>query len=313
MASLTSVSHRADHWDPGLVDGVEREGHSGHRPTGLPARTRPAVGTLTARRTVPTLEDDRGDAVPLRGPPGPGGVPGAVAHRGPGRRRCPTGWSGPPTGAPTRPVSTWPGCGGRRTRTTRPSPTAATRPGGGQPGGEPPGRRRAAAVGRHPGVGDGDRVGRPGPRCAPDGSWSTCWGPSEPAWLGRGHGRVGPAARPARGPGGGPDLAGPVDGGGRPHLQRRPAGAAWGSPISWPATRTGTPRSTLSELVDRSPELVLLPDEPYPFAPDDGPEAFAGIPTALVSGRDLTWYGPSMATSRADAVGPDHRGARRSG
>jgi ABC-type Fe3+-hydroxamate transport system substrate-binding protein len=59
------------------------------------------------------------------------------------------------------------------------------------------------------------------------------------------------------------------------------------------------PKMALSELVDRSPELVLLPDEPYPFAPDDGPEAFAGIPTALVSGRDLTWYGPSMTTSRA--------------
>ena len=50
---------------------------------------------------------------------------------------------------------------------------------------------------------------------------------------------------------------------------------------------------------DRGPDLVLLPDEPYPFGPDDGPEAFPGIPTALVSGRDLTWYGPSMATSRA--------------
>ena len=59
------------------------------------------------------------------------------------------------------------------------------------------------------------------------------------------------------------------------------------------------PKVALSDLVDRAPELVLLPDEPYPFAPDDGPEAFAGIPTALVSGRDLTWYGPSMATSRA--------------
>jgi ABC-type Fe3+-hydroxamate transport system substrate-binding protein len=59
------------------------------------------------------------------------------------------------------------------------------------------------------------------------------------------------------------------------------------------------PKVDLAALVDRGPDLVLLPDEPYPFGPDDGPEAFPGIPTALVSGRDLTWYGPSMATSRA--------------
>ena len=59
------------------------------------------------------------------------------------------------------------------------------------------------------------------------------------------------------------------------------------------------PKVALTELVDRSPDLVLLPDEPYAFTAEDGPEAFPGIPTALVSGRDLTWYGPSMATSRA--------------
>ena len=58
------------------------------------------------------------------------------------------------------------------------------------------------------------------------------------------------------------------------------------------------PKVDLDALVDARPDLVLLPDEPYPFGPDDGPEAFAGMKTALVSGRDLTWYGPSMATSR---------------
>jgi ABC-type Fe3+-hydroxamate transport system substrate-binding protein len=41
-------------------------------------------------------------------------------------------------------------------------------------------------------------------------------------------------------------------------------------------------------------DLVVLPDEPYPFAADDGPEAFPGRRCALVSGRHLTWYGPSM-------------------
>lgn len=41
-------------------------------------------------------------------------------------------------------------------------------------------------------------------------------------------------------------------------------------------------------------DLVLLPDEPYMFGPDDGPEAFTTAPTRLVSGRLLTWYGPSL-------------------
>ena len=41
-------------------------------------------------------------------------------------------------------------------------------------------------------------------------------------------------------------------------------------------------------------DLVLLPDEPYVFTADDGPEAFPHTPTRLVSGRLLTWYGPSM-------------------
>jgi ABC-type Fe3+-hydroxamate transport system substrate-binding protein len=44
-------------------------------------------------------------------------------------------------------------------------------------------------------------------------------------------------------------------------------------------------------------DLVVLPDEPYAFAPDDGPEAFA-VPSALVSGRHLTWYGPSLVEAR---------------
>jgi len=41
-------------------------------------------------------------------------------------------------------------------------------------------------------------------------------------------------------------------------------------------------------------DLVLLPDEPYVFTAADGPEAFRGLPTRLVSGRLLTWYGPAL-------------------
>ncbi|HVF19731.1 MAG TPA: helical backbone metal receptor [Mycobacteriales bacterium] len=60
------------------------------------------------------------------------------------------------------------------------------------------------------------------------------------------------------------------------------------------------PRVDLDEVRARSPELVVLPDEPYSFSMSDGPEAFAGwdVPVALVSGRHLTWYGPSLAEAR---------------
>ena len=50
---------------------------------------------------------------------------------------------------------------------------------------------------------------------------------------------------------------------------------------------------------DIDADLVLLPDEPYVFTADDGPEAFSTT-TRLVSGRSLTWYGPSMLTARGD-------------
>ncbi|MER6733304.1 helical backbone metal receptor [Streptomyces puniciscabiei] len=55
------------------------------------------------------------------------------------------------------------------------------------------------------------------------------------------------------------------------------------------------PRIPLDELRAAAPDLVVLPDEPYRFTPDDGPEAFPGLACALVSGRHLTWYGPSLA------------------
>ncbi|GGV24904.1 helical backbone metal receptor [Streptomyces spectabilis] len=54
------------------------------------------------------------------------------------------------------------------------------------------------------------------------------------------------------------------------------------------------PRVPLEELRAAGPDLVVLPDEPYRFTREDGPEAFPGLPAALVSGRHLTWYGPSL-------------------
>ena len=48
-------------------------------------------------------------------------------------------------------------------------------------------------------------------------------------------------------------------------------------------------------LADLPPsELVVLPDEPYRFTAEDGPEAFPDRRPVLVSGRLLTWYGPSL-------------------
>ncbi|MFE7460312.1 helical backbone metal receptor [Streptomyces sp. NPDC057554] len=55
------------------------------------------------------------------------------------------------------------------------------------------------------------------------------------------------------------------------------------------------PRIPSAELNAAGAELVVLPDEPYRFTADDGPEAFPGLPAALVDGRLLTWYGPSLA------------------
>jgi ABC-type Fe3+-hydroxamate transport system substrate-binding protein len=55
------------------------------------------------------------------------------------------------------------------------------------------------------------------------------------------------------------------------------------------------PKVPLEKLRAAAPEVVVLPDEPYRFTADDGPEAFGGLPCALLSGRHLTWYGPSLA------------------
>ena len=55
------------------------------------------------------------------------------------------------------------------------------------------------------------------------------------------------------------------------------------------------PQIDLPELNACGADLVVLPDEPYLFTADDGPEAFPDLPAALVSGRHLTWYGPSLA------------------
>ncbi|MBD0740802.1 helical backbone metal receptor [Streptomyces sp. CBMA152] len=63
------------------------------------------------------------------------------------------------------------------------------------------------------------------------------------------------------------------------------------------------PRIRLDELNAAGADLVVLPDEPYRFTPDDGPEAFPALPAALVDGRLLTWYGPSLVEAPAALSG----------
>ncbi|MFF0835928.1 MULTISPECIES: helical backbone metal receptor [unclassified Streptomyces] len=70
------------------------------------------------------------------------------------------------------------------------------------------------------------------------------------------------------------------------------------------------PRAPLAELVAAAPDLVVLPDEPYRFTAADGPEAFPGLRCALVSGRHLTWYGPSL-TEAPRVLGQALAAARR--
>ncbi|WP_253010032.1 helical backbone metal receptor [Klenkia sp. PcliD-1-E] len=101
----------------------------------------------------------------------------------------------------------------------------------------------------------------------------------------------------------------------------RVAVAIWRDPWMWVGARTFTGDllarlgCTNAVTTERYPkadpeevdaEVVLLPDEPYVFTADDGPEAFPGRVTALVSGRQLTWYGPSLTTARDDLLASVH-------
>jgi ABC-type Fe3+-hydroxamate transport system substrate-binding protein len=67
---------------------------------------------------------------------------------------------------------------------------------------------------------------------------------------------------------------------------------------------TRYPIFTLEEVEAAQPEIVLLPDEPYPFSAEDLEDFYAlDIPAAhsdrihLVDGKLITWYGPRMASS----------------
>jgi ABC-type Fe3+-hydroxamate transport system substrate-binding protein len=61
------------------------------------------------------------------------------------------------------------------------------------------------------------------------------------------------------------------------------------------------PRHALGEVASWRPDVVLLPDEPYPFGPDDRP-AFAGwgARTRLVDGTAMSWWGPRTPHALGD-------------
>jgi ABC-type Fe3+-hydroxamate transport system substrate-binding protein len=59
------------------------------------------------------------------------------------------------------------------------------------------------------------------------------------------------------------------------------------------------PRPALEALRAKDFDVVVLPDEPYEFTPDDGPESFPDTRCVLVSGRHLTWCGPSLVDAHA--------------
>ncbi len=76
------------------------------------------------------------------------------------------------------------------------------------------------------------------------------------------------------------------------------------------------PRVTLDEVVERNPELVLLPSEPHPFTDIDA-EVFRRLPIdaasrgaiVLTDGKDLSWYGSRTvdALPRVRALIDAHR------
>lgn len=86
-------------------------------------------------------------------------------------------------------------------------------------------------------------------------------------------------------------------------IWRRPWMAVGGDTYTGDVLRLMGVENVFADCEDRYPtvdpvalpehDLVVLPDEPYYFTAQDGPEAFRE-PSVLVSGRLLTWYGPAM-------------------
>ena len=219
----------------------------------------------------------------------------AVAHRGRGAERPRRCSSGPPTGAPIRPTSTSPACGARRTptwpRSSRWRPTWSS-----------PTRRRTAATTSTPSAPRACRC--TSPTSAPSTALSTARSARSPACSP-------PAGSPVRRGSTRPSARGPPSP--SPRCAAGPScrsgdGRGWPSDATrspaqcWPGSASTTRCATISNAIRASTrrrclphDLVVLPDEPYNFTAEDGPESFPGTQSVLVSGRLLTWYGPSLA------------------
>jgi ABC-type Fe3+-hydroxamate transport system substrate-binding protein len=89
--------------------------------------------------------------------------------------------------------------------------------------------------------------------------------------------------------------------------RRYPLAADLGKASPWSEARieardTRYPRIRLEEVLERGARVVLLPDEPYAFGPDDADElSVLGMPHPLivehVDGKDLFWYGTRAAAA----------------
>jgi len=63
------------------------------------------------------------------------------------------------------------------------------------------------------------------------------------------------------------------------------------------ADRSRYPAVTREEVEARRPDLILLPDEPYPFGETDAAAWSAVAPARVVDGKLLWWYGPRIPTA----------------
>ncbi len=85
--------------------------------------------------------------------------------------------------------------------------------------------------------------------------------------------------------------------------------------LGWTTAQSGPDRYPVvsdREITAAAPDLVVLPDEPYPFGPRHVPELAAIVPDArvvFVDGRDLLWWGTRTAgglTRLRDALVRSH-------
>lgn len=96
--------------------------------------------------------------------------------------------------------------------------------------------------------------------------------------------------------------------------RRYPLAADLGRVAPWSPERVGGrdvryPRVTLDEVVERQPEVVLLPDEPHPFSEADA-AVFCALPIPAardgrvrrVDGKALSWYSPRLITGLGEVA-----------